>query len=412
MIDNNPPISKFSSPHHQGSIDWLIGVDQYQKQDTLKPKPVFGPANKPQTPVNPATTSPIQKQKDTLKPKTAPAQGQVTKPQTPGNKPLTTTPNKPKDTVSQTKAGTSAVNQTDTSNKSLGKPINIVPIDYSAAQIEYQKIHPQVIDSNAIIHQDVVIAAIIEPAVEVPIDTIAAQTIFPNFFSTEFSKNLEPKPRIIDNDAWILPVLLMSFFIMAIVNTLYNREIKNVLLSLVKIDGLKKIANQENTLVWRSLLLFLLLFLIVSPVFMYQTSEFFNWSTAFLPYLSPYFQLMLIGAGLLGLKILMIGFIGNLFYVQKEAAHYITGIVIMNGIIAALIIPLSLGIKLAGANYTEYILYAGLGFFALCYLYSIVNGLLAGLRSTSLSKFHLFLYFCTLEILPVFIIIKTVRTLI
>lgn len=393
--------------HTPESIEWYTGVDLYQKKDSLKPKPVFGPANKPQTTPNPASTTTPTKQKDTLKPKPSRVQGQTVKPQPSGNKPLTTTPNKPKDTIAPAKPVSTT--QADTSAMVAIKP---APIDYSSARFEYENIHPQLVDSNAVINEHVVVSALIEPAAEIPVDTTATQTIFPNFFATEFSKDLEPKPRVIDSDAWILPVLLMSFFFMAIVNTIYNREIKNVLVSLVKTDGLKKIADQENTLVWRSLLLFLLLFLIVSPVFMYQTSEFFHWSTAFLPYLSPYFQLMLIGAGLLGLKILMIGFLGNLFYVQKEAAHYITGIVIMNGIIAALIIPLSLGIKLAGANYTEYILFAGLGFFALCYLYSIVNGLLAGLRSSSLSKFHLFLYFCTLEILPVFIIIKTVRTLI
>jgi len=286
-------------------------------------------------------------------------------------------------------------------------------VDPSLSRAAYELSHPYVVDSNAVIRTDTIVKAIVSPAVEINTSTeVKEEAALPNFFFTEFSPELKSKPRIIDADAWILPVLLMSFFFLAIVNTIYKREIKNILLSLVKSEGIKKISEQENTMVWRSLLLLLLLFLIVSPVFLFQTSEFFHLSTAFLPYLSPYFQLMLIGAGLLGFKILMIGFIGNLFYVQQEAARYITGIVVMNSLLAALIIPLSLGIKLGGEAYTEYILVTGLVLFALCYLYSIVNGLLAGLRSSTLSKFHLFLYFCTLEILPVFIIVKTVRTLI
>ena len=326
-------------------------------------------------------------------------------------------PTKKKDSIVTAKPITGAIPKkvTDTVNavSVAVQTQTAAPIDPTIARSEYELLHPFVVDSNAVIRSDTIVRAIVSPAVEIIRSSEEeAEVALPNFFFTEFSPELKAKPRIIDPDAWILPVLLLSFFFLAIVNTLYNREIKNILASLVKSEGIKKIAEHENTMVWRSLLLLLLLFLLVSPVFLFQTSEFFHLSTAFLPYLSPYFQLMLIGAGLLGLKILMIGFIGNLFYVQLEAARYITGIVVMNSLLAALIIPLSLGIKLSGETYTEYILVTGLVLFALCYLYSIVNGLLAGLRSSTLSKFHLFLYFCTLEILPVFIIIKTVRTLI
>lgn len=323
-------------------------------------------------------------------------------------------PAKKKDSVVTTKPSAVAIPKklVDTLKTDLSANQSIIKIDPAIAIAQYDLTHPFVLDSNAVIRSDTVVKAIIGPPIDIPNSEIKSGEILPNFFFTEYSTDLKPKPRIIDADAWILPVLLMSFFFLAIVNTLYSREMKNILVSLVKTEGIKKISEQENTMSWRSLLLLLLLFLIVSPVFLFQTSEHFNLSTAFLPYLSPYFQLMLIGAGLLGLKILMIGFIGNLFYVQQEAARYITGIVVMNALLAILLIPLSLGIKLGGEVYTEYILKSGLAIFALCYLYSIVNGLIAGLRSKTLSKFHLFLYFCTLEILPVFIIIKTVRTLI
>lgn len=257
---------------------------------------------------------------------------------------------------------------------------------------------------------DTIPVALIEPPVV--INNEIKQDSFPNFFSTSYSKTLEPKQKLEDADSWILPFLLICFFFLALLNTLYPKEIMVILHGVVKKGGLKKLEELDNNIVWRCLLLFLLLFLIVSPVFMFQTASYFDWNTAFLPYLSPYFQLLFIGAGLLGFKILFIGLIGNIFFVQEEAAGYVTGMVVMNAILAAVLIPISLAIKLSPLIYTGYILSGGLVILGVCYLYSVVNAMVTGLRSPNLSLFHLFLYFCTLEILPVFIIIKTVKTLI
>ncbi|MEX1189763.1 MAG: DUF4271 domain-containing protein [Bacteroidia bacterium] len=265
-------------------------------------------------------------------------------------------------------------------------------------------------DSTSVIKKDTIAIAKIEPAVIIKSSTDEAP--LKNFFFTTFSKDLNPKPRIQDADAWILPLMLFSFFFLAILNTFYNREIVSILQGIYKRGGLQKLEEQDSNMIWRCLLLFLLLFLIVSPVFMYQTAEYYEWTTAFLPYLSPYFQLMLIGAGLLGIKIITIGFLGNVFFVQEEAARYVTGIVVMSALIASILLPVSLGIKLSPEPLTQYILQGGLLAVGLCYLYSVVNGVVTGLRSATLSKFHLFLYFCTLEILPVFVIIKTVKSLI
>jgi hypothetical protein len=145
---------------------------------------------------------------------------------------------------------------------------------------------------------------------------------------------------------------------------------------------------------------------------MYQTAGYFGWKTAFLPYLSPYLQLMLIGAGLLGFKILVVAFLGALFLVEQEAVRYVTGIVMMNALLAAILIPVCLGIHLSGAAAAEPFFIAGFALTGLFYSYSVGNGIITGWNNPTLSKFHLFLYFCTLEILPVFIIIKTVKSLI
>jgi hypothetical protein len=264
-------------------------------------------------------------------------------------------------------------------------------------------------DSSGAQAESVPMAIISEAVV---IESSKTEKALPNFFHTIYSKNLEPKPRISIQDGWILPLLLSAFFFLALIQTLYPKEIWSILKSLVKRDGIRKLEEHDSTPIWRCLLLFLLLFMVISPVFMYQTAGYFGWKTAFLPYLSPYLQLMLIGAGLLGFKILVVAFLGTLFLVEEEAVRYVTGIVMMNALIATVLIPVCLGIHLSGASHSALFFNAGFTLAALFYAYSVGNGIVTGLKNPALSKFHLFLYFCTLEILPVFIIIKTVKSLI
>jgi hypothetical protein len=286
------------------------------------------------------------------------------------------------------------VNQNNTQAGDYGLQTDSTEKDSSGAS-DVSKIPPRAIISEAVV-----------------IEEAETDKPLPNFFNTTYSIDLMPKPRITIQDGWILPLLLSAFFFLALIQTLYPKEIWSILKSLVKRGGIRKLEEHDSTPIWRCLLLFLLLFLVISPVFMYQTAGYFGWKTAFLPYLSPYLQLMLIGAGLLGFKILVVAFLGALFLVEQEAVRYVTGIVMMNALLAAILIPVCLGIHLSGAAAAEPFFIAGFALTGLFYSYSVGNGIITGWNNPTLSKFHLFLYFCTLEILPVFIIIKTVKSLI
>ena len=215
-----------------------------------------------------------------------------------------------------------------------------------------------------------------------------------------------------DSESWIIMLILAALFLIGIIKTYYQKEAQIILLGVFKRAGLIKLVQDENTMMRRCIVLLMLLFLVISPVFVYQLSEYFNLKTAFLPYFPAYLQLLLIGAGALSLKLLTIYTIGQLFYTQDESASYILGIVVMNCILGIAFIPITLGIKLSNEPYNHGFIYSGLALFCLLYLYSLIIGWVSGFRNGKLSKFHLFLYFCSLEILPVFLIIKAVRNLI
>lgn len=252
----------------------------------------------------------------------------------------------------------------------------------------------------------------IGPALTVAPFKETSTEILPNFFFSDYSKDMEAHDRLIDSESWIISLILAALFLIGIIKTYYQKEAQIILLGVFKRAGLIKLLQDENTMMRRCIVLLMLLFFIISPVFVYQLSGFYNLKTAFLPYFPAYFQLLMIGAGALSLKLLTIQFIGRLFYTQEESASYILVIVVMNCILGIAFIPITLGIQLANAPLNELFLNSGLIFFCLLYLYSLIVGWVSGIRNSNLSKFHLFLYFCSLEILPLFLIIKAIRNLI
>ncbi len=231
----------------------------------------------------------------------------------------------------------------------------------------------------------------------------------PNFFFSTYTEGLPAKYKVADPDAWILPLLLLAFFLTAVLNALFPRTLMLIFRSITRVGGLRLLSEDDNVLYRRTMAMALLIYLIVSPIFVYQIAGFFHWEAAFLPFMPAYGQLFLIGAGLLGLKMLIIMALGSLFECRSEASQYITGIVLMNALLGVLFIPVSLGLKLAPPELETLFMYAGIGLFALLYAGSLLVGVRAGWQSAALSKFHLFLYFCTLEIIPVLLLVKTLK---
>ena len=235
--------------------------------------------------------------------------------------------------------------------------------------------------------------------------------VYPNFFHTNHSADLYPKAAVEDADNWIIPLLLGIFFLAAIIHTVFSKASKGIFNALFKRDGLRKLMEEENIIQRRTLLLSLSLYLLIVPIFIFQVAQHFHLTTAFVPFLPPYAQLLLISAGLLGCKVFSIHLLGYLFNCRVEAGNYTVGIIVMSSLLGLSLIPTTLGVKLSTGEMEVYFILSGIAFLALSYLISLGIGISAGLRSSVLSKFHLILYFCTLEILPVILIIKAVRNI-
>jgi hypothetical protein len=119
---------------------------------------------------------------------------------------------------------------------------------------------------------------------------------------------------------------------------------------------------------------------------------------------------LLLFAGFLGIyilvflmKILVIWIISIIFKNPATASEYIQTILIFNLVMGILLLPFLLVMTFA---LRDIVLYASLGIVLILMGLRFIRGIAIGLSDTNFSLIHLFLYLCTLEILPLAIAAK------
>ena len=102
-------------------------------------------------------------------------------------------------------------------------------------------------------------------------------------------------------------------------------------------------------------------------------------------------------------KIMMMHFLGSVFKTRTTTREYLTNILILNTITTLLILPaLVLIIYLKSVLFV----YIALIIISLLFLFRIVKGFLTGLSLTKFSYVFLFVYLCSLEIVPAILVVK------
>lgn len=165
-------------------------------------------------------------------------------------------------------------------------------------------------------------------------------------------------------------------------------------------------ANQlarEGGAVGNRLVIFLsALFVLTSSLFFYQISNYYG----FLPdynSVSLFFITALIIFLIYGVKLLVIKFAGLLFETQKEVWEYSISVFLFCNTVGLFMLPVVICLAFFKQANPVIFIYIGLSLLVILFLTRLIRGVIIGLNSPRVSKFYLFLYLCTLEIVPLVI---------
>ncbi len=218
-------------------------------------------------------------------------------------------------------------------------------------------------------------------------------------------ESLKPVIRPMRHEDWFPILTVFIVFLFSLINMFYQKKFKAFLLSLFKRSG-SQAMRDENIFAQRLKVLLFLLFSLITASFFYQAGVIYN---AKPPKLTgfQYFSVILfiVFFTYIG-KILLVRLMGYIFKTEKENLDYTNNILLYLNILSFGLFPLVVMIAFTPDIQVEMLVKAGCVFILCALLFRIGRGYVMAVSNPLISKFYLFLYLCTLEILPLVVILK------
>ena len=223
-------------------------------------------------------------------------------------------------------------------------------------------------------------------------------------------KKIDPQPINRNSQHWTLGIILLTLIIIAYTRTVSDRRFKQLFNAFISNRFVDQMIREEQIFSSGILRGLTLVFWLTASLFLAQTIERLDVQTEYL----PQSEIALIGYSGLAIliyytiKILFIRVSGLLFQVRDAMAEYTFNLILFNIVLGMVLIPVIVLSTLVPQFAHLPIAEVGLGLIALFYLARISRVLYLGSQTTTISKFYIILYLCTLEILPVLILGKLI----
>jgi hypothetical protein len=239
-------------------------------------------------------------------------------------------------------------------------------------------------------------------------DVTTAATPAPLFSGHELKPaGMVPVPiqeRVSD---WFTFTLLAVVIFFAWVRLFYYKVMRQLFAAFFSNNISNQLVRDENILVQRASILLSFVFYFTGALFLYQVSEHYNWNYPFLGEgLLRLVVLLLIVAFTYSLKMVMVKGLGELFDMERPVATYLFNISLMNNVLGMVLFPLVVLTAYVVSADAGWVIQAGIGAVIIMFIYRLVRAFMIWTSLKGVPFFYLILYFCTLEIAPVMIIIK------
>ena len=199
-------------------------------------------------------------------------------------------------------------------------------------------------------------------------------------------------------------IIFLALILFAIIQVLYHKRFQMFRNAFLNNRYAAQIMREENILNYRISQLLTVVFLLTGSLFIFQINKFYG---SMLKGISDWEQYGIIFSGFSSfflLKYILNKILGYIFLVEKEVKEYLFNYFLFNQFwgLGSIII---LALLEYGRNFPfSEIMVAGLASYALVFVYQIIRSYSLAMPNKRISNLYLFLYFCTLEILPLVII--------
>jgi hypothetical protein len=221
------------------------------------------------------------------------------------------------------------------------------------------------------------------------------------------TQNIEYQLHKTKHDFFVggLLLIIYALFVWLYVS---NRKKLNQLIEAFYLNRTGDQLSKDDLAIGNRVAVFLSLFFIVTSTLFgvhllsyYNVSTFFHYSTTVSAFL-----IALIVVFTYSFKFLTIRVLGNIFSVQKEAAEYTMLVFLFCNTLGLFMLPVVLGLSFMKQIHPSFFVYTGITLIGVFIVIRTLRGLFIGMNSSRISKIYLFVYLCTLELLPFIILVK------
>ncbi|MBL7138548.1 MAG: DUF4271 domain-containing protein [Bacteroidales bacterium] len=217
---------------------------------------------------------------------------------------------------------------------------------------------------------------------------------------------IQPAPLVSFQPEWIFWVFLGMFLLLAWVQVFDAHRFRMILSATFATRHLHHLMRGGNLMNERiSIALPLIYVLSVSMVIYQALLLIFHRTSSAISQLQLFLLLSLAVTGFWACKILIMNFLSIIFKTDQTNSEYKLNILVTVSFLGLLLLPL-----LIFAVYLKsvWLIYIALGLIACFSIFRLVKGFLIGISLTRFSYFFLFIYLCTLEILPLLVAAKLI----
>jgi hypothetical protein len=208
---------------------------------------------------------------------------------------------------------------------------------------------------------------------------------------------------------WIIGMIILCLMIVAIIQASVPRRLQQVFRSVALPYYVNQLEREGNLLSERMSLALLFVYFTSLSLLLYKVAvilspELLQQVHGIMLFLAIFVVCM----ALYLLKTATVTLIGNVFKTTRNAHEYLVNNMIFNIVTGLLLLPaVTFSIYIDKSVY----LWIAISVVSILLIYRFIRSFMIGLSNTQYSIFYLFLYLCTLEILPLILLLKTVQQL-
>lgn len=236
-------------------------------------------------------------------------------------------------------------------------------------------------------------------------DTSAAPSLFTGHELTP--GNLRPEPLPVNHAFWLFTLLFTAFALYVSLRVIYGKRFKQEIGAFFTSRLINQMMREEYGLSNRVSMGLSLLYFMIFSLFLYQVATYyghFDLHKKAGPEL--YFKVFGGVVVLQALKLLVVRMLGKVFRTEAAVNEYIFTIFLYNKALGLFLFPVTISIAFVTLIPVPYFIIAGWIIVSIVLVYRTLRALASGIQMAGISKYYLFLYLCTLELLPLIVLIK------